>query len=289
MASAVTRQRGVILLVVLWAIALLSLLLLAASASVHGSLALSRSMMREFRGDRLAESAVEIAAGNLLTIDPQRRWIADGRRYLVGLGSDQIGIRVRDGGGLIDVNRAEIGLIRNLLRQFTDDAAAADTISRAIELRRGTLSAASWDPAASVGLRRVNRSGIEPRRPFRSLAELTPVFGADAELLPRVVSYMTIAGRTGAINPAAAPRAVLAAVPDISRQEVEIVLGAHPNGRIMGADAQAIVTKYGRYFDTEGTGVYTVTIEGASARARSATVVLDPRGSAPYHIVSWSW
>lgn len=289
MASAVSRQRGVILLVVLWAITLLSLLLLAASASVHGSLALSRSMMREFRGDRLAESAVEIAAGNLLTVDPQQRWIADGRRYLVALGSDEIGIRVRDSAGLVDVNRAEIGLIRNLLRQFTDDAAVADTISRAIELRRGTLSVESRDPAGSVGLRRANRSGVEPRRPFRSLAELTPLFGAHGELLARVVPYLAITGKTGTINPAAAPRAVLAAVPDISRQEVEIILGAHPNGRIMGTDAQAIVAKYGRYFGTEPTGVYTVIIEGASARARGATMVLDPDGSAPYHILTWSW
>lgn len=289
MADAVNDQRGVILLVVLWAITLLSLLLLAASSSVHGSLALSRSLMREFRSDRLAESGVEIAAANLLTINPQRRWIADGRRYLVSLGRDEIGIRTRDAAGLIDVNRAPIELIRNLLRRFTDDTAAVEAACKAIERRRGPLLEASRTPAAAVGLLPANRPRIEPTRPFRSLAELVPLFAGNDELLARALPYLTIAGRTGAVNPAAAPGPVLAAVPDISRQEVDVILGAHANGRITDRDARSIVAKYARYFDTEATGVYTVQIEGAAARARNATIVLDPDGEAPYHVLSWNW
>lgn len=289
MAQAVTSQRGIILLVVLWAIALLSMLLVAASASVHGSLALSRSLMRDFKGERLAQSGVEIAAANLLTLDPQRRWVGDGRRYVVALGRDQIGIRVRDVTGLVDINRSEIPVIRGLLRRFTGDLSEVDAICAAIEQRRGPLVAAGRDPTGAVGLETHQRPALDPKRPFRSVTELEQAFGGNEDLRARVSPFVTVIGRNGAINPAVAPEDVLASVPDISSQEVSVLLNAHASGRILGTDARAVVAKYARYFETASDGVYNIQVDGASARPRRSTIILDPRGEAPFRVLAWNW
>lgn len=289
MEQTVSNQRGIVLLVVLWAIALLSMLLVAASASVHGNLALSRSLMRDFKSERLAQSGMEIAAANLLTLSPQGRWIADGRRYVLVLGGDQIGIRVRDVTGLVDINRADMDVIRGLLRRFASDMGEVDAICAAIEQRRGPLTATGQDPAGSVGLESHHRPRLAPTRPLRSLAELDQVFGGDDELRARISPFVTVIGRTGAINPATAPEDVLAAIPDISGQEVSVILNARGSGRILGTDARAVVAKYGRYFETASDGVYNVEVDGASARLRRSTIVLDPRGDAPFRILAWNW
>jgi general secretion pathway protein K len=287
MAHAVNREQGVVLLVVLWAMALLSVLLIAASSSVHGSLALSRSLTRGLRTDSLVESGLEIAAAKLLTVDPQGRWIADGRRYVVPLDGGQVGVRVRDTTGLIDVNRADIALVRNLLKRFASDVGEAEAICNAIERRRGALVIESRNPTSSVGLQVPERQAVEPRQPFRSLAELRALFGDDS-LWARVTPFLTVIGRGGTLNPAAAPREVLASVPDIAAQEVAAILNARSSGRIIDRDARAIVVKYGRYFDTAGGGVYNVEVDALS-RVQTAIIALDPEGDVPYHILAWNW
>lgn len=279
-------ERGSVLIVVLWALAILALALTEALAVINSGAVLGRSFARDFVDEGQAQSALEIAAGRLLTAYPDQRWVGDGTSNVLSANGQRTIIRVWDCTALLDVNRADPDLMRNLFRRFAHSRAAADDAVALIERARGDIEFIANDAGGSVGFETSESHDVQPAHPIRSDAFLARLLSSDAGLVQNVLPLLTVFGHTGSINPALAPRALIEAVPDISGQEAAAIVAGRDGGRVQSEDAQALVTKYARYFSSQSNDIYRVDIAG-SAHVTAATILLDRTGNAPYHVLAW--
>lgn len=225
------QRRGVALLVVLWAIAVLATVTAVASSAARSSasiaknrraIAIARAMaesgivaatvmvndsLRTFSGDTLARDAF------LSRLEPR----SDNANALVDetLDDGSFAVTVVDVSARLDVNNAGMeGLLRLFRTVTSDDEAraaalaidarvrgedlAGDSLSN-VRMQRDSLSAELLGRAVTVGI----------RRPFESLDELLLVPSVSRQLLNRVASSLTVDG-DGRVNRRAASAQVLA-------------------------------------------------------------------------------
>jgi general secretion pathway protein K len=288
------RQRGTILVVVLWFVATLALLVAALNTTVFKSSRLAKVEDKRLKTEAMLGAGLEVAAARLLTKDRQLRWTADGRGHDLAMPDGLISIRVIEAGGLIDINRADERLLVGLLQQFTSkDQALA--LAKQITDRR-TPATQSHEPSADAD-GSADEDDDEPRAAapaFMSLSQLQSVAGVNQDLISQIVPFTTVHSVDGRINPAIAPVQVLASLPDISSQEVAALVDARRQGRLERRDAQAIRTRFERFLRTESGPVYVIRVEvnGESvlAGSESETVILvGAHEDRPFHILGLSW
>jgi len=285
-----TRQDGIILIVVLLAIAALSLVVVLAMSSVHQGALLSRSSKSEFLTERMAQSAVEIAAAGLLTTAPAARWRADGSIRRIDFDGEMVSIRVTDATALLDVNRADIELIRRVLLNLTDNRGEADAIARRIDEWRGMLVPTKEANSTAVGLNNTGTKSVTPEHPFRTVNQLASLFVDDLPLFERALPLLTIYGQgDGRLNPWIAPPALLGAIPDISPLEVDVLLKARNRDGWNDADAAAILKKYANWLSSSMSGIYVVDMADRTPMRRIATIILQDGVQKPFNTLSWSW
>ncbi|MEN6543833.1 hypothetical protein [Parvibaculum sp.] len=285
-----TRQDGVILIVVLLAVAALSVVVVLAMSSVHQGALLSRSSRSEFLTGRMARSAVEITAARLLTTAPAARWRADGSIRRIDFDGEAVSIRVTDATALLDVNRADIEIIRRVLLSLTDDRAEADAIARRIDEWRGMLVPTKESNSAAVGFNNTGTKNLNPEHPFRTVNQLAGLFADDMPLFERALPLLTIyGGGDGRLNPWISPPALLGAIPDISPLEVDVLLKARNRDGWNDADAAAILKKYARWMSASMSGIYVVDMADRTPMRRVATIILQDDMQKPFNILSWSW
>lgn len=208
------RQRGVALLLVLWACALLAVLLggFAAMARTEGTQA--RYLFARTQAHYAAEAGIQRAVAALQ--DPGSSWRADGRAYHLRFNGTDITVRVTSEDGKVDINSARPEVLENLLEAAGQNPADAHQTAQAIVDWRG-------DATADVSLVNNNAGpagvGYSPRHgPFPSVSELQLVQGVSAPLYRRLAPYITIWSGRGVPNAAYAPAEVVAALPGIDTQ-----------------------------------------------------------------------
>ncbi|HSS06011.1 MAG TPA: type II secretion system protein GspK, partial [Rhodanobacteraceae bacterium] len=100
------RQRGVAFVLVLWVIAMLSILLGSFALIARTENLQSRHLFDTTQARYAAEAGLNLAIYELRKADPMQRWIADGRPYRFGYGDAEIEIAIQDDSGKIDINTA---------------------------------------------------------------------------------------------------------------------------------------------------------------------------------------
>jgi general secretion pathway protein K len=122
------KKRGVILLTVLWTIALLTILAMAASLTFRGFAAIMVIDRDRAKADALLTAGLEVAAGFASTAG--QRPLLD-VESTVTLSTGTVGLRLDDEGGRIDIGKAPPEVLAGLLRAVgaREDA---DTIAAAI-------------------------------------------------------------------------------------------------------------------------------------------------------------
>ncbi|MFT5511235.1 MAG: general secretion pathway protein K, partial [Hyphomicrobiaceae bacterium] len=105
-----TRQRGIILIVVLWTVASLSLLLSTINVSVRTNNAVARAELITAKLESLADAGVELAVARLHARGDQS-WLPNGQPYDVSFGGAALRIRITDANGLVDLNKADAGVL----------------------------------------------------------------------------------------------------------------------------------------------------------------------------------
>jgi general secretion pathway protein K len=288
------RQRGAILVVVLWFVATLALLVAALNTTVFKSSRLAKAEDKRLKTEALLGAGLEVAAARLLTEDPRLRWTADGRGHDLAMPDGLISIRAIDAGGLIDINRADEPLLVGLLQQFTSKdralALAEQITDRRTPDTQGPEPSADADGSA-------DEDDDEPRvaaPAFMSLSQLQSVPGFNRDLISQIVPFTTVHSVDGRINSATAPVQVLASLPDISSQEVAALLDARRQGRLEDRDAQAIRTRFERFLRTEIGPVYVIRVEVhgdpvQSGYERETAILVGAHEDRPFHILGLGW
>ncbi|MEY2699453.1 MAG: hypothetical protein RIQ52_208 [Pseudomonadota bacterium] len=203
------RERGIALVVVVWTLALLTIMAGSFSQTVKRGNDLVASIRASAQAYHLAEGGVHYAMMMLSLRDPRQRWKADGRRYEVSLPTGRLYIVLRDEGGKLDVNVSSEQALRTLLLYVTRQAELAEQIAHGIvdwrdeddiRLPRG----AEKRDYLALGLPYfpLNRNFILPE-------ELLQVRGVTPEIYRRLLPLITVYSQTEGVNPAKADAAML--------------------------------------------------------------------------------
>lgn len=213
-------QKGVALLVVLWACTLLAILVGGYASLAHVETEQARYSLSMVRARYAAEAGVMRAihdvyegrkSGKIQAIGVGDRWIGDGLPFSFDIGNAKVKVTVEDEAGKIDLNAADAEVLSSLLRVAGADQARAQKIAREIVVWRTTGSNPDTD-----AVRRYADAGrpYAPRQArFPSIEELQSVLGMDADLFARVEPALTLWSGLDKPVPYYASAFVLSALP----------------------------------------------------------------------------
>ncbi|MDE0283572.1 MAG: type II secretion system protein GspK [Gammaproteobacteria bacterium] len=279
------EQRGVVLVLVLWLLALLSLMAGAHSYALRTETWLTIHALDRARARAAAEAGVWLAVADLLSPPSAQRWPHDGTPIEVNFAAGTIGLRIQDEAGLIDINSADDALLQGLLSN------AAQPGQDVVSLFDALLDWRDPDPDRRGGGGAEDGDYLHAPYeskdgPFNSIEELRRVAGMSDELYRNIRDAVTIHSMQAGINPALAPRAVLEAIPGSRVDLVDAYLaGRHEAGQT------AIITGTEHHFFNAQRGLtLTVTSSGRVGRGNvrlDVVVALDSDRTPPYSVLSW--
>ena len=275
------RRRGIVLVTVLWAIALLSALAMTASLTFRefaGVMAVSRDRVQ---ADALLTAGLEIAAGVLSDTDRT----LEGADVGVDLTTGSVRVRLADEGGRIDIGRAPAAVLAALLRSVGAPAAAAEQAARQIVAERGDRTDGAVRRSDDAAARRPRN---EPA--FTDVRQLAAVPGMAPEWIAAIMPLTTVFG-SETVNPLTAPAAVIAALPGVDQGRLEAFLAmrraASPDpdrlGQMLGAAQQYLSTKPQRVASVE----LAARLPDGYTTAARAVITLLPQDSQPYRVLLW--
>lgn len=131
------RQDGMILIVVLWAVSLMTLAVVAISALSQKSISVAGAETDRLRSEMALEAGIAAGEGLILATAPDGRALLDGTPLVIDVGfGRKVEVRVRDASGLVDINRADLKMIEGLIAGLDIDPLAGAALFAAIrELR----------------------------------------------------------------------------------------------------------------------------------------------------------
>ena len=163
------RQAGMALLLVLWAMALLAILLAGLVVEVRQQARLGLWQREHTRAQLAAEAGLNLAVRAMSDADGQSRWLADGRVQVLQFDDARLQVSVRSERGKLDVNTASAMDFARLLQALGAAPAQARAVAAALDQRR---------------------EGNQP--PLRALEELRNLAGMNAALYQVLVAHVTV-------------------------------------------------------------------------------------------------
>jgi general secretion pathway protein K len=207
-----TTQHGIALLVVLWVVALLSLIAGSSALSVRTQTSLVDNLLASAKARAAAQAGVHYAVSQLLHPDPEQRWRTDGTVYEMLFSDARLRIAVTDEAGKIDLNAASGDLLGRLLRAAGIEHDRAAALVDAIldwrdpdDLHR--LNGAEKDDYRAAGSRYLPRNG-----PFQSRDEVALVAGMQPGYFAAIQDALTVHSGSASVDPAVAVPLVRAAL-----------------------------------------------------------------------------
>ena len=217
-------QRGVALLLVLWACTLLAILLggYAALARTEGLQA--RYQFAQTQAHYAAEAGLMRAIYGLQDPQATQRWIGDGRAYTFRYGSTNVVIHAIDEGGKVDLNTATPEVLQNLFQAAGQQPAQAQQLAaHVVDWRNPPTMAGEGDAQraayVAAGLHYGPRNG-----PFATIGELQLVLGMNSALYRRIEPVLTIWSGNTSPNPNTASTLALQAIPGMTPQQLQEIL-----------------------------------------------------------------
>jgi general secretion pathway protein K len=218
-----SRQRGVALLLVLWACTLLAILLggYAALARTEGLQA--RYQFAQTQAHYAAEAGIMRAFYGLQDPINKNRWIDDGRVYSLVFDGATIKISAIGENGKVDLNAATPDVLQALFQAAGAPPADAKSLAaNVVDWRSAPLMATDLDKRRAVYAAAGHDYG--PRNgPFVSIEELQMVLGMTPALYRVIAPDITIWSGNPSPDPNTAPPLALAAIPGMTPQQEAVV------------------------------------------------------------------
>ena len=242
------RDRGVILVAVLLAVAIMSVMVVAAASLTRAGIGNEELEQRRLASRLALRSGIEAAKALILaTPDDQRGFLA-GDEVPVDLGNGvSATVALRDAAGLADLNRSDPKLIEGVARFAGLSKDESDGLAERIEqLRKEAAPDEPGAPPPKVPAPSTGQpAGAATAKPapgappvkakpvpiiFLSLDQVPDILDIPAEDAKALGVGLTVFNPTGAINPLAAPEQVLQAIPGISEQDISDIAMARKSG-----------------------------------------------------------
>jgi general secretion pathway protein K len=214
-------QSGIALVIVLWMLALLSVIAASLVFATRTELLVAGNLASLAQAEALADAGVARAImemGHPKTADPQQ-WKADGLPRQWTYQQAALTITIIDESGKIDLNTAPAPLLTSLFQSVgaADPEALADAVKdwRDADDLRSPRGAEKDDYAAA------GKSYGPSNTAFETIDELRQVLGMTDELYRRLERSVTVHSYLAGVNTAVAPREVLLALPGATPEQVD--------------------------------------------------------------------
>ncbi len=287
-------QRGVALILVIWVIALMSILLGSFALIARTENLESRHLIDGVTARYAAEAGLERAIFGLREPNPQDRWIGDGRPYDFQFNDADVQISLYNESGKIDLNSADGRTLQNLFVSVGLPPDRAVAMSDAIQDWRDPDDIPRAQGAEAKEYQAAGLNYGPANGPFRTLSEVQQVLGMNYALFTRIEPAITIYSGSGRPNPAFAPFAALRTLPgmtdDLTRQIIaarqQILPGQAQAAGLTLPDGTPIVV-------SAGGNTYTVksraTLPNGTSSVIDATIRLGGVAAAgkPYTVLRW--
>lgn len=278
------ERGGVVLVLVLWLLALLSLMAGAHSYALRTETWLTIHALDRARARAAAEAGVWLAVADLLSPPSAQRWPHDGTPIEVNFEAGTIGLRIQDEAGLIDINSAADALLQGLLSNAAQPGQDITSLFNAL-LDWRDPDPDRRDAGAEDGDYLLARYDAKDG-PFNGIEELRRVAGMSDAIYRNIRHAVTIHSMQPGINPALAPRAALEAIPGSRADLVDAYLaGRHDPGQ-----TTTITDTEHHFFNAQQGLALTVTSVGRVGRGNvrlDVVVALDRDRTPPYSVLSW--
>lgn len=257
------RQRGLALLMVLWASVLLAVLAAGVLKTSRTDVALTRNLIETTKAELAADSALWAALHQVLT-DDEPGWRTDGSVYGWRIDGTDVRVRITDEAGRININVASQELLASLFEAAGESSAEADALSKSVVEFRNTLSA-----------------------PFGLTESLEQVPGMPASLVTRVSDAITVYSGAPSPDASVAQGLALAALVGPVESDADLLLDAALDSS--GDAPEILVPSEGRSLASSGL----LRIQAESLRqggphfARDALIQLSGRANATYRVLQW--
>jgi general secretion pathway protein K len=178
-------ERGFVLLVVLWTVAILALLLSGLAAASRVDIRLSENR----RGEATARAAADAVLSETILEQLRSGTIVPGPRRF---GAARVDIDVRNLSGRINPNLASVDLLKAFLVALGVNQQEAESLAAAIVDWRSSGPDPSPHGAKTPQYLAAGLTYSPPGRPFESVAEVGDVLGMTQTLLAAMRPYLTI-------------------------------------------------------------------------------------------------
>ena len=218
-------QSGVALVLVLWMLALLSVIAGNLVFSSRTAVLVAGNLYSRAKAEAAADAGVHKAIQELLR--PQadlERWKGDGRTHLWNFQDASLRVTILDESAKIDLNAAPTGLLKGLFRELGEAEPDATALADAVADWRDADDLRSLHGAEKADYAAAGRDYGPANAPFETIEELRQVLGMNDELFRRLEPFVTVYSRQAGINSAVAQREVLLALPGATPEQVDFFL-----------------------------------------------------------------
>ena len=284
------RQRGVVLVTVLWLMALLSALAMAASITFRGFASVVALDRDRVQAEALLTGGIEAA---VQTIDNLGDAPLAEFETTISLRPGSVRTHLSDEGGRIDIGKAPVEVLAALFRSVGASERDADAIALAIARWRNpadTVGGAAdrlQAPAAPPGapVKKANAA-----LPFTDIRQLALIPGMAPEWVTAIEPLATVYGNE-TVNPLSAPAQVIAALPGVDPNSVQAFVQMRNNFPADIAQLASILGTEQKYLAVKKPSAVSVhlmaTLVNGFAQAARAVIVPMPEGAQPYRILVW--
>jgi len=271
----VGSERGMALVIVLWITALLAVMAGGFAYSMRMETRLAASMVERVQAQELAEAGVAYALAWQLDPESKKQWPPNGDDHAWSFGAGQLRIQVTDASGLINLNTADVELLKKLL------AAAGVADGDQEQVAEAILEQRNPDGSQRLGAK-PSAAGLSPRlRPagFESIEELQQIPGITPAIYARIASLATVFSEHRGVNAGLAPARVLLAL-GMDEQAVAGYIESRARAAVDGLPPPPVALNQTQFISSMGNAnVYHVrvaaeTTTGATARVEA---VIDGR------------
>jgi len=283
------RQGGVALVIVLWALVLLSAVAVSYGTTVRSELRIARNHYDQAQAALLAEAGVNLALFELRhRAREDSAWV--GRRQTLEHDGGTIHWSVRNGAGLVDLNAAGPVLLDRLFEPAVADQGWRQQLVGAIQDWRDPDSLRRLYGAEATDYSAAGREYGPRDGPFAHPVELLQVLGMTPEVFHAVRPFLTTAGGLDGVNPSYAPAELLVWLQAGSAEEIDNYVAARATGSVAalpGLDAVPRVFGAGTssYYRIEASGRLG---SGAGARLTTMWETVDGADNGG-RLLTWDW
>jgi general secretion pathway protein K len=274
-------ERGSILVVTLWSVGLVAALLFAILGGARTEALVTRNAIALARAQLAAEGATEIALARLLSRRAEGRVTVSGDPEPWSDGEVSGRWALIDENGRIDLNEAPWDMLAGLVRAIGRDEAEAGALACRILAHRGSIDPRCPAPGFALD-----------GRIFVAPGQLAALSGTDPDLLAALMPHVTVHSGAFGIDPGAATREALLAVPGHSPGLVDHFLARRAMRAAQGEDASVYdMLPPSRYLTASPGEVFTIHAEavlpGGTVQRVERVVRLTGEPQRPWRTLAW--